>query len=167
MRRLGFFLVAAMAIGCTAADDAAEAFDHSMLKELLSKGNNIEIVHKAIDFYLGYSPLELNDMLVFLAGRLDHVRVITQVLAFGGQAYPQKLVYGLDDREGLCCLCLSEPKDTALMPCGHMSPTTRVTPGHCSNCTISLSFQLVARSDAHARNNARCESVLGIIECKI
>ena len=57
----------------------AEAFDHSMFKELLSKGNNIEIAHKAIDFYITYAPLELNDMLVFLAQRLDPMRVVAQI----------------------------------------------------------------------------------------
>jgi clathrin heavy chain len=57
----------------------AEAFDHSMFKELLAKGSNIEIAHKAIDFYITYSPLELNDMLVFLAGRLDPLRVVAQI----------------------------------------------------------------------------------------
>ena len=58
----------------------AEAFDHQQCIELLSKGNNIEIAHKAIDFYLEYSPMELNDMLVFLTGRLDHIRVVNQIM---------------------------------------------------------------------------------------
>ena len=44
-----------------------------------SKGNNIEICHKAIDFYIEYSPMELNDMLVFLVSRLDHIRVVNQI----------------------------------------------------------------------------------------
>jgi len=57
----------------------AEAFDHRQFTELLSKGNNIEICHKAIDFYIEYSPMELNDMLVFLVSRLDHIRVVNQI----------------------------------------------------------------------------------------
>jgi clathrin heavy chain len=58
---------------------AAEAFEHGQLKTLLAKGNNVEIVHKAIDFYLSHAPLQLNDTLVTLIARLDHNRVVAQV----------------------------------------------------------------------------------------
>lgn len=57
----------------------AEAFDHTQFKELLSKGNNIDICHKAIDFYLECAPMDLNDLLVSLATRLDHIRVVEQI----------------------------------------------------------------------------------------
>merc|ERR550537_674675 len=68
---------------------AAEAFEHTQLKELLAKGNNIEICHKAIDFYLDIAPMQLNDMLITLSSRLDHVRVVQQIQRSGNLALVQ------------------------------------------------------------------------------
>lgn len=38
---------------------------------------NIELYYKAIQFYLDYKPLLLNDMLMVLTPRLDHTRAVT------------------------------------------------------------------------------------------
>ena len=38
---------------------------------------NIEIYYKAIQFYLDYKPLLLNDLLLVLTPRLDHTRSVT------------------------------------------------------------------------------------------
>ena len=40
----------------------------------LSQVANIELYHRAIQFYLDYKPMLLNDLLLVLAPRLDHTR---------------------------------------------------------------------------------------------
>lgn len=70
-------------------------------------------------------------------------RVITQIVTAGGNAYAVENLYGADndgnspatgngqgavmigstieeDEDGLCVICLTNPKDTAVMPCRHM-----------------------------------------------
>ena len=37
---------------------------------------NIELYYKAVQFYLDYKPLLLNDLLLVLAPRLDHTRTV-------------------------------------------------------------------------------------------
>jgi hypothetical protein len=37
---------------------------------------NIELYYKAIQFYLDYKPLLLNDVLLVLAPRMDHTRAV-------------------------------------------------------------------------------------------
>jgi ubiquitin-protein ligase len=47
--------------------------------------------------------------------------VVSQIAAFGGMAYPLKKLYGLNEGDdGNCCLCLTDKKDTAVLPCGHL-----------------------------------------------
>ena len=38
---------------------------------------NIELYYKALQFYLDYKPLLLNDLLLVLTPRLDHTRAVT------------------------------------------------------------------------------------------
>lgn len=38
---------------------------------------NMELYYKAIQFYLDYKPLLLNDLLLVLAPRMDHTRAVT------------------------------------------------------------------------------------------
>ena len=38
---------------------------------------NIELYYKAIQFYMDYKPLVLNDMLLVLSPRLDHTRAVS------------------------------------------------------------------------------------------
>lgn len=69
-------------------------------------------------------------------------RVISQIVTAGGNAYAVENLYGADnegaspagngggavmigstiedDEDGLCVICLTNPKDTAVMPCRHM-----------------------------------------------
>merc|ERR1712088_711726 len=42
----------------------------------IPKVANIEMYHRAIQFYLDYKPMLLNDLLVVLAPRLDHTRTV-------------------------------------------------------------------------------------------
>jgi hypothetical protein len=41
---------------------------------VIVKVANIELYHRAIQFYLDFKPLLLNDLLLVLAPRLDHTR---------------------------------------------------------------------------------------------
>lgn len=51
-----------------------------LLKELLSLHHaqvaNVELYYKAIQFYLEFKPLLLNDLLMVLSPRLDHSRAV-------------------------------------------------------------------------------------------
>ena len=62
-----------------------EAWRESHFKDIITKVANIELYHKAIQFYLDYKPMMLNDLLVVLAPRLDHTRAVnffTKVMNF-------------------------------------------------------------------------------------
>merc|ERR1712113_868282 len=45
-------------------------------KDIVTKVANIELYYKAVQFYLDYKPLLLNDLLLVLAPRLDHTRTV-------------------------------------------------------------------------------------------
>jgi len=53
-----------------------EAWRESHFKDIITKVANIELYHKAIQFYLDYKPMLINDLLVVLAPRLDHTRTV-------------------------------------------------------------------------------------------
>merc|ERR1719400_2141920 len=53
-----------------------EAWRESHFKDIITKVANIELYYKAIQFYLDYKPMMLNDLLVVLAPRLDHTRAV-------------------------------------------------------------------------------------------
>jgi len=53
-----------------------EAWRESHFKDIITKVANIEHFHKAIQFYLDYKPMLLNDLLLVLAPRLDHTRTV-------------------------------------------------------------------------------------------
>ncbi len=44
---------------------------------------NIEIYYKAIQFYLDYKPLLLNDLLLVLTPRMDHTRAVAYFVKVG------------------------------------------------------------------------------------
>ncbi len=46
----------------------------SNFKEVITKVANVELYYKAIQFYLEYKPMLLNDLLTVLTSRLDHTR---------------------------------------------------------------------------------------------
>merc|ERR1712158_90991 len=53
-----------------------EAWREGHFKDIVTKVANIELYYKAIQFYLDYKPMMLNDLLVVLAPRLDHTRAV-------------------------------------------------------------------------------------------
>ena len=53
-----------------------EAWRDGHFKFIITKVANIELHYKAIQFYLDYKPLLLNDLLLVLAPRLDHTRTV-------------------------------------------------------------------------------------------
>lgn len=54
-----------------------EAWRESHFKDIITKVANIELYYKAIQFYLDFKPMLLNDLLLVLAPRLDHTRTVT------------------------------------------------------------------------------------------
>ncbi|KHN74993.1 putative clathrin heavy chain 1 [Toxocara canis] len=53
-----------------------EAWREQHFKEIITKVANIELYYKAMQFYLDYKPLLLNDLLIVLTPRLDHSRTV-------------------------------------------------------------------------------------------
>ena len=53
-----------------------EAWRESHFKDIITKVANIELYYKAIQFYLDYKPMMLNDLLLVLAPRMDHTRAV-------------------------------------------------------------------------------------------
>ncbi|KAJ7978007.1 RING finger protein [Quillaja saponaria] len=72
-----------------------------------------------------------------------HVRVVKQILWIDGVRYELREIYGIanSDEAGLydgdsgeeCVICMTEPKDTAALPCRHMCM--------CSECAKALRLQ--------------------------
>ncbi|VDN52328.1 unnamed protein product [Dracunculus medinensis] len=54
-----------------------EAWREQHFKEVITKVANIELYYKAMQFYLDYKPLLLNDLLIVLTPRLDHSRTVS------------------------------------------------------------------------------------------
>ena len=54
----------------------SEAWRENHFKDIIGKVANIELYYKAIDFYLEFKPMLLNDLLVILSPRLDHTRAV-------------------------------------------------------------------------------------------
>jgi clathrin heavy chain len=54
-------------------------WEHKLFKDTTQKVGNSELYYRAIDFYIAEHPLELNDLLLDLANRLDHTRAVRQV----------------------------------------------------------------------------------------
>jgi clathrin heavy chain len=53
-----------------------EAWREGHFKEIITKVANVELYYKAMQFYLDYKPMLLNDLLLVLAPRLDHTRTV-------------------------------------------------------------------------------------------
>ena len=51
-----------------------EAWRENHFKDVITKVANIELYYRAIQFYLDYKPMMLNDLLAVLTARLDHTR---------------------------------------------------------------------------------------------
>ncbi|XP_006150487.1 clathrin heavy chain 2 [Tupaia chinensis] len=54
-----------------------EAWTEGQFKDLVAKVANVELCYKALQFYLDYKPLLLNDLLLVLSPRLDHTRTVS------------------------------------------------------------------------------------------
>lgn len=52
------------------------AWRESQFKDVIPKVANIELYYKALQFYLDYKPLLLNDLLLVLTPRMDHTRCV-------------------------------------------------------------------------------------------
>merc|ERR1712176_964118 len=53
-----------------------DAWRESHFKDIITKVANIELYYKAIQFYLDFKPMMLNDLLLVLAPRMDHTRTV-------------------------------------------------------------------------------------------
>lgn len=60
----------------TMMNHPTEAWREAHFKEVITKVANIELYYKAIQFYLDYKPMLLNDLLLVLAPRMDHTRAV-------------------------------------------------------------------------------------------
>lgn len=60
----------------TMMNHPTEAWKEGHFKEMITKVANIELYYKAIQFYLDFKPLLLNDLLLVLAPRMDHTRAV-------------------------------------------------------------------------------------------
>lgn len=69
---------------------SAECWKHALFKEIILQVSNTEIYYKAIQFYLSEHPLLLADLLLDLAGKLDHSRVVEVVDRAGHTALVEK-----------------------------------------------------------------------------
>ncbi|XP_017492550.1 PREDICTED: clathrin heavy chain-like [Rhagoletis zephyria] len=54
-----------------------EAWREGHFKDMITKVANVELYYEAVQFYLDYKPLLLNDLLLVLAPRMDHTRAVT------------------------------------------------------------------------------------------
>lgn len=60
----------------TMMNHPTEAWKEGHFKEMITKVANIELYYRAIQFYLDFKPLLLNDLLLVLAPRMDHTRAV-------------------------------------------------------------------------------------------
>nr|XP_039318335.1 clathrin heavy chain 2 isoform X7 [Saimiri boliviensis boliviensis] len=54
-----------------------EAWKEGQFKDLIAKVANVELCYRALQFYLDYKPLLINDLLLVLSSRLDHTRTVS------------------------------------------------------------------------------------------
>ena len=52
------------------------AWKEALFKDVITKVANIELYYKALQFYLDFKPLLLNDLLLVLTPRMDHTRAV-------------------------------------------------------------------------------------------
>jgi clathrin heavy chain len=60
---------------------SAVCWEHKLFKEVLGQVANTEYYYRAIDFYVNEHPLELSDLLLDMATKLDHSRVVQKIRA--------------------------------------------------------------------------------------
>ena len=57
-------------------EHAPVAWKESQFKDIITKVANIELYYKALNFYLEYKPMLINDLLTVLSQKLDHNRTV-------------------------------------------------------------------------------------------
>ena len=67
----------------TMINHPSEAWRENHFKDLVTKVANIELYYKALQFYLDFKPLLLNDLLTVLIPRLDHSRTVNVLTKAG------------------------------------------------------------------------------------
>uniref|UniRef100_W5K8H2 Clathrin heavy chain n=1 Tax=Astyanax mexicanus TaxID=7994 RepID=W5K8H2_ASTMX len=60
----------------TMMNHPTDAWKESQFKDIITKVANVELYYKAVQFYLEFKPLLLNDLLIVLSPRLDHSRAV-------------------------------------------------------------------------------------------
>jgi clathrin heavy chain len=60
----------------TMMNHPTDAWRENHFKDVITKVANIELYYKALQFYLDYKPLLINDLLLVLAARIDHTRCV-------------------------------------------------------------------------------------------
>ena len=60
----------------TMMNHPTDAWKESHFKDIITKVANIELYYRALQFYLDYKPLLLNDLLLVLTPRMDHTRAV-------------------------------------------------------------------------------------------
>uniref|UniRef100_A0A8C6ZLU3 Clathrin heavy chain n=1 Tax=Nothoprocta perdicaria TaxID=30464 RepID=A0A8C6ZLU3_NOTPE len=61
----------------TMMNHPTDAWKEGQFKDIITKVANVELYYKAVQFYLEFKPLLLNDLLMVLSPRLDHTRAVT------------------------------------------------------------------------------------------
>jgi hypothetical protein len=75
-----------------------EAWRESHFKDIITKVANIELYYKAIQFYLDYKPMMLNDLLLVLAPRMDHTRSVSFFTKVGHARFFRVLCFFYRDK---------------------------------------------------------------------
>ncbi|TNN69750.1 Clathrin heavy chain 1 [Liparis tanakae] len=60
----------------TMMNHPSDAWKEGQFKDIVTKVANVELYYKAVQFYLEFKPLLLNDLLIVLSPRLDHSRAV-------------------------------------------------------------------------------------------
>ncbi|XP_040859504.1 clathrin heavy chain 2 [Ochotona curzoniae] len=60
----------------TVISHPTEAWKEGQFKDIIAKVANVELYYKALQFYLDYKPLLINDLLLVLSPRMDHTRTV-------------------------------------------------------------------------------------------
>ena len=60
----------------TMMQHATDAWRENHFKDMVTKVANIELYYRALQFYLDYKPMLLNDLLLVLTPRMDHTRAV-------------------------------------------------------------------------------------------
>ncbi|XP_043910827.1 clathrin heavy chain 1 [Protopterus annectens] len=60
----------------TMMNHPTDAWKEGQFKDIITKVANVELYYKAIQFYLEFRPMLLNDLLMVLSPRLDHTRAV-------------------------------------------------------------------------------------------